>query len=173
MKIKILLDDSGSMGSVKAKVPMILKNAFKECKNHGVHSEVHITFLNENSNKTSTVTELAQEFIGYYPFGGTPLYKKIINLLAHPRPNTLYMILSDGKADDTHSYLERARALVQRTSSISNNRIIYLGEGENAFKSARDIGIFNVLNFTKEDMEMLGRIIANEIIQYHNKIMVS
>lgn len=172
MKIKILLDDSGSMEPVKLKVPIILKNAFSECKDHGVCCEVQLIYLNNFGNAKFTVAELARNKIPYTTNGGTPLYKKIISLLSHQEPNTLYIILSDGNADDK-GYRDHAAEGVRRTNSISNNQIIYLGEGQGAFESARSIGIFNVLNFTKEDMEMLGRIVANEIIQYHNSILIS
>lgn len=168
----ILLDESGSMGSIKL---MIIKG-FNEIVEtvRGVEKqfpeqEHFISFLTFNGlgqktllwrepvNKINTIDSKR-----YHPEASTPLYDAIgtgciklrKDLEAETEFNVLVTILTDGEENASKEY--SGKAIKELIEELKLNRwaFTYIGTDHDVEKVARSISIHNSMTFLKNDSDM-------------------
>jgi len=170
LNLVFLLDDSGSMSSVESKVKGIVPKVFEQLENNNVSGQVSLYTLNGGKDEIA-FSNLKNRFY-YEASGATPLYSCLIRAIKDnekKNPNLL-LILSDGRAEDSVYREECAVELEKFQKDHPNCSVCFIVEGQDAINCARNLGVFNTLNFTKSDMNMLGTLIHDEIMRAANTI---
>lgn len=170
LNLVFLLDDSGSMSSVESKVRGIVPKVFEQLENNNVSGQLSLHTLNSGKEEIA-FSNIKNKFF-YNAGGGTPLYSRLIRAIEDNKkknPNLL-LILSDGQAGDLEYRDQCAAELEKFQKDHPNCSVCFIVEGESAINCARNLGVFNTLNFTKSDMNMLGTLIHDEIMRAANTI---
>ena len=155
----VLLDRSGSMGSVKDETISGFNYFLKEQKAAGDNAT--FTLVQFDSESTDVVHEarpirdvpdLNQDT--YLPRGSTPLLdalgQTIIStgktLAGIPEPNrpdkVVFVVITDGEENASHQFTKaRVKEMIEHQTAKYNWKFIYLGANQDAFAEARSVGI--------------------------------
>jgi Mg-chelatase subunit ChlD len=157
--IAVLLDRSGSMGSVKDETISGFNYFLKEQKAAGDNAT--FTLVQFDSESTDVVHEARQirevpdlNQDTYQPRGSTPLLdalgQTIINtgktLAGIPEPNrpdkVVFVVITDGEENASHRFTKtRVKEMIDHQTGKYNWKFIYLGANQDAFAEAGSVGI--------------------------------
>src|SRR4030095_8419932 len=155
----VLLDRSGSMGSVKDETISGFNYFLKEQKAAGDNAT--FTLVQFDSESTDVVHEARQirevpdlNQDTYLPRGCTPLLdalgQTIIStgktLAGIPEPNrhdkVVFVVITDGEENASHQFTKaRVKEMIDHQTGKYNWKFIYLGANQDAFAEARSVGI--------------------------------
>ena len=172
--IAVLLDRSGSMGSVKGETISGFNYFLKEQKQAGDNAS--FTLVQFDSQSTDVVHEakpvrevpdLNEDT--YQPRGSTPLLDALghtINstgrtLAAIPEANrpdkVVFVVITDGEENASHTFTKtHVKQMIDHQTAKYNWQFVYLGANQDAFSEADAVGIAmgNAANFDTARMEM-------------------
>jgi Mg-chelatase subunit ChlD len=157
--IVVLLDRSGSMGSVKDETISGFNYFLKEQKATGDNAS--FTLVQFDSESTDVVHEArplrdVPDLNGdtYEPRGSTPLLDALgetINstgrtLAAMPEPNrpdkVVFVVITDGEENASHKFKKsQVKEMIDHQTAKYNWQFVYLGANQDAFAEAGAIGI--------------------------------
>lgn len=157
--IAVLLDRSGSMGSVKDETITGFNYFLKGQKAAGdnatftlVQFDSESTDVVHEARQISEVPDLNQDT--YLPRGSTPLLdalgQTIINtgttLAGIPERNrpdkVVFVVITDGEENASHKFTKaRVKEMIEHQTGKYNWKFIYLGANQDAFAEADSVGI--------------------------------
>ena len=170
--IALLLDRSGSMGSIKNDVIGGFNNFVADQKKAGDNALLTLTQFDSygidvvhESKPIKDVIDLNDET--YQPRGGTPLLDALAKtiqstgaaLKAIPeteRPDkVVFVIITDGQENSSHQFNKsQVREMIEHQENVYKWNFVYLGANQDAFAEAGAVGILqtNAANFTPNNM---------------------
>jgi Mg-chelatase subunit ChlD len=184
--IAVLLDRSGSMGSVKGETISGFNYFLKEQKEAGDNAS--FTLVQFDSQSTDVVHEakpvrdvpdLNEDT--YQPRGSTPLLDALgqtINstgrtLAAIPEANrpdkVVFVVITDGEENASHTFTKtQVKEMIDHQTAKYNWQFIYLGANQDAFAEAGAVGIAmaKAANFDTARMEMAYAATSQNVAQY-------
>jgi len=184
--IAVLLDRSGSMGSVKDETISGFNYFLKEQKAAGANAS--FTLVQFDSESTDVVHEArpvleVPDLNGdtYQPRGSTPLLDALgatINstgrtLAAIPETNrpdkVVFVVITDGEENASHKFTKsQVKEMIDHQSEKYNWQFIYLGANQDAFAEAGALGIAmaNAANFDADRIPMAYAGTAVNVARY-------
>lgn len=157
--IAVLLDRSGSMGSVKDETISGFNYFLKEQKAAGDNAT--FTLVQFDSESTDVIHEARQirevpdlNQDTYLPRGSTPLLdalgqtiittgKTLANIPETNRPDkVVFVVITDGEENASHQFTKtRVKEMIDHQTGKYNWKFIYLGANQDAFAEAGSVGI--------------------------------
>lgn len=157
--ISILLDRSGSMGSIKQDVIGGFNNFLSEQK--AVSGECHLTLTQFDTGGIDIIHEykpLAEipelDRDTYEPRGGTPLLDALAktikstdralgNIPELDRPDkVVFVVITDGEENSSREYSKtQIKELIERQEKSHNWNFVFLGANQDAFAEAGSMGV--------------------------------
>lgn len=162
--VSFILDESGSMesckeatisgfneyiGSLKRRrgtIRMTLTQ-FDSAKVEIIHNDVPIAEVEPLTNET------------YQPGAATPLYDaiaKTIQVIPEERANVLCIIMTDGEENSSQEYRKEAIQTMIKEKEDKGWTFVYLGANQNAWSTARSIGMSAMSNSANYDFSNQG-----------------
>ena len=175
----IILDESGSMGSIRNSIingfNEIVKN-IKELKEENPHQEHSISFVSFNTlgqqelhfmEDVNSLKELNAET--YSPGGGTPLFdamgfsltKLDKAITSQDNVHVFVSILTDGEENASQEYSGSAIKKLVESLKEKNWTFTYIGADHDVEKMAENLSINNHMAFDKSEAGM-GKMFAKE-----------
>ena len=177
--IAFLLDETGSMGSVRDATISGFNEYVDTVK--GQHPDALLSLRLFSTTKYDKVTQLTPlpmvprlSYENYAPSGGTPLYDCVAQLIreteqatAHlrPAPEVLFVIMTDGEEKSSREYnRERIFQLISRKQEEAGWTFVFLGANQDAWAVGQSIGVrasssmtYDATNAgTVQSMQMMG-----------------
>ncbi|MFN8380218.1 MAG: vWA domain-containing protein [Anaerolineae bacterium] len=168
--IAFLLDETGSMGSVR----QATISGFNEYMDTvGIdHPDALISLRLFSTEKYDKVTELTPltlaprlSYDNYQPHGGTPLYDCIARLIhetetatarVEPAPEIVFVIMTDGEENSSREFnRERIFQLISQKTELGWT-FVYLGANQDAWQVGQSIGVraSSAMTFDADDAGM-------------------
>lgn len=186
----IILDESGSMDSIKHKIIQGFNEIVQTVK--GIEKEfpeqahfISLISFNGIGQKllhfVDPVSKLEQiDSKRYKPDASTPLYDAMGNGIAKLRQfldgktdyNVLVTILTDGEENASKEYTGNAIKKLVEELKLENWTFTYIGTDHNVEKFAMDISIVNSLSFgrSEEEMNLMFEMEKESRVYYSKKI---
>lgn len=146
--IQILLDRSGSMGSIKASMEEGFGSFLAEQRAIPGAQDIQYVlsqFDSQGIDDTDVGTLLSAQPLVLTPRGGTPLYRSIVRTIekAEKRMKAddvmLFVVITDGQNNEGAETLEIARAAIAKKMD-EGWAFIYLGANQDAWDVGRQMG---------------------------------
>jgi Mg-chelatase subunit ChlD len=186
--IAVLLDRSGSMGSVKDETISGFNYFLKEQKKAGDNAS--LTLVQFDSESTDVVHEarpirdvpdLNEDT--YQPRGSTPLLdalgqtitdtgKTLAVIPEAKRPNkVVFVVITDGQENASHRFTKtRVKEMIDHQTEKYKWQFVYLGANQDAFAEAGAVGIAmaKAANFNVDRMEMAYMVTSANVASYRS-----
>lgn len=161
--VGFLLDESGSMGSIKDSMKTAMMEFINELKTSGINGIIMYSLYTFNScnntNKNNTITtrinfqnlDTIEDFM-FEPSGMTALhdaqvvsikhFEDCLNKLDTPPEKIIFVTLTDGQENDSiyYTHTDVAKLVSQKTNE-KQWKFVYLGANQNSICTSNSMGI--------------------------------
>lgn len=155
MIIAFLLDETGSMGSVRDATISGFNEYVDTVK--GKHPDALLSLRLFSTEKYDKVTELTplpltprMSYDNYKPSGGTPLYDCVARLIREteaatavlkPTPEVLFVIMTDGEENSSREYNREKIFRLISEKTETGWTFVFLGANQDAWQVGQSIGV--------------------------------